>query len=678
MPRWLSMFDQSPQTPRTEPPMFEPQPIISRAAKPETQAAGAKRYLDTSNISEQVAEETAEIAVSLDFDARLSAFKRSIFKNTKNHTELKTKFQKYCPDGEDAMKFSTLVFEHLLQTRSYFPRLVRFLTDPALSLPGTGNACKMIRHVNTVVIEVGEDSISKATTRHRALLFRLRTMSERCLLTEAETLDVISELSKTPRLVCSDIEHGDTYRALWEVTSNTVSSYDASSDCAFLDRVTKAFGIACKPVKFEALGKSSNPIAEHVLGLSMCYLKRERKKDESFIAVFNSLPRDRLHVWFRAVMIFLTNQPQTQEVKNTLSAWLEFLRVFPSTSPNPVDWQMVYAVLARKDISPASIAVHLETLQPKVLTEVLLNHWIPKYLPDPKTNHWAGVVKFRFSHFQRAHNSRIAGYKNEGLERMLLDIIVGMNERKIPTIVTTTHILELVNRFQAKVGAVEIERFLGILKERGVDQIDPKTLYKIVLEKMDTQPEYALRLCSYISNSRTCYDPYFPIQMLLQGIKSRTRMRKILEMAARHDHLPAAFRSSPLKNILNVRVELAHQIAYQFSLDESITSRASARSVYYFYRYLRSHRLPIGPLMTKALVRVVVTRSLSERRFVSTRRYIWLRSLVSEVEGEEVAQQLDKLFWEWRGQVIADAKRRLVEAGGHGPAHVNTVKRLGL
>jgi len=678
MPRWLSVFDQSPQTPRTEPPMFEPQPIISRAAKPETQATRVKRYLDISDISEQVAEETAEIAVSLDLDARLSAFKRSIFNNTKNHTELKTKFQKYCPDGEDATKFSTLVFEHLLQTRSYFPRLVRFLTDPVLSLPGTGNACKMIRHVNTVMVEAGEDSISKATTRHRALLFRLRTMSERCLLTEAETLDVISELSKTPRLVCSDIGHSHTYRALWEVTSNSVSSYDASSDCAFLERVTKAFGIAYKPVKFEALEKSSNPIAEHVLGFSMCYLKRERKKDESFIAVFNGLPRDRLHVWFRAVIIYLTNQPQTQEVKNALSAWLEFLRVFPNTSPNPVDWQMVYAMLARKDISPASIAVHLETLQPEALTEALLNHWIPKYLPDPKTNHWGGVVALRFSHFQRTHISRMAGYKNKGLERMLLDIIVGMNERKIPTLVTTTHILELVNRFQAKVGVVEMERFLGILKERGVDQIDTKALYKIVLEKMDTQPEYALRICSYISNSRTCYDPYFPIQMLLQGIKSRMRMRKILETAARHDHLPAVFRTGSLKNILNVRAELAHQIAYQFSLDESITSRASARFVYYFYRYLRSHHLPIGPLMTKALVRVVVTRPLSERRFASTRRYIWLRSLVSQVEGEEVAQRLDKLFWEWRGRVIAGAKRRLVETGGHGPAHVNTVKRLGL
>ena len=672
------MFDQSPQAPQTEPPMFEPQPIISRAAKPETQATGVKRHLDISDISERVAEETAEIAASLDFDARLIAFKRLIFNNTKNHTQLRTIFQKYCPDGKDATKFSTLVFEHLLQTRSYFPRLVRFLADPALSPPGTGNACKMIRHLNTVAIEVGEDSISKATSRHRALLFRLRTMSERRLLTEAETLDVISEFGKTPRLVCNDIERAYTYRALWEVTSNTVSSYDASSDCAFLERVTKAFGIAYKPVKFEALEKSSNLIAEHILGLGMCYSKRERKKDESFIAVFNSLRRDRLHGWFRAVMIFLTNQPQTEEAMNTLSAWLEFLRAFSNISPNPVDWEMVYAILARKDISPASIAVHLETLQPKVLTGALLNHWIPKYLPDPKAGYWAGVVKYTFPYFQHAHNSRIAGYKNASLERMLLDIIVGMNEREIPTLVTTTHILELVNQFQAKAGAVNIESFLRALKERGMDQIDPMALYKIVLEKMDTQPQYALRLCSYISNSRTCYDPYFPIKMLLRGIKSRMTMRNILEMAARRDHLPAVFHTSPLKNILNVRAELASQIAYQFSLDESITSRASTRFVYYFYRYLRSHHLPIGPLMTKALVRVVVTRPLSERRFASTRCYIWLRSLVSQVEGEEVAQQLDKLLWEWRGQVIADAKRRLVKAGGHGPAHVNTVKRLWL
>lgn len=651
---------------------------MPRATNAETQAIRVKGQLDISDVSKHVSDEVAEIAPSLgDLENRLVAFKKSILNNTKNHTELRTNFQKYCPDGEDATRFSALVFEHLLRTGTYFPRLARFLTDPMLSLPGAGNACKMVRHINAVALEVGKDTVTKATSRHRSLLFRIRTMSERRLLTGSEVLDVISELGETPRLVCSDIERSDTYRALWKATSPTTGPYDASLDYAFLEKVTKAFGVTYEPVLPRSLEESADPIAKYLLGLSI-HLNRELEKDSSFVAIFNSLPRNRLFVWFKAVTALITNRPQTRETMDVLSAWLEFLRAFSSAKPDLVDWQLFYAMLAKTDISPASVVTHLETLEPEVLTETLLNHWIPKYLPEPQTDHWAGAFKFRFSHFQRAHKLRLASYTNVGLERMLLDVIVGMNEREMPTLVTTTHILELIHRLQAKGGTMDIVSFLVKLKERGVNQIDPRVLYEIVLEKMDTQPEYASKICSYISNSRRCYDPYFPIQTLIRGVKSRMRMRKILEMAARRDHLPAVFRTTPFESLLNARAELAHQIAYQFSLDESTSCRASARSVYYFYKYLQVYKLPIGPLMIKALVRAMITRPLSERRFVSTRRYVWLRSLIAEVEGEEVARRHDKIFWEWRGQVIADAKRRWVEAGGFGPAHVNTVKRLGL
>jgi hypothetical protein len=100
----------------------------------------------------------------------------------------------------------------------------------------------------------------------------------------------------------------------------------------------------------------------------------------------------------------------------------------------------------------------------------------------------------------------------------------------------------------------------------------------------------------------------------------------------------------------------------------------------YLYRHLREHALPIGPLFTKAIVRICIIRPLVEHRFVPAKRLIWVCKLVSSVEGEEVAKQIESLFWHWRGDLIRHAKTAYIGAGGdrQNKAHVGTMKKLGL
>jgi predicted RNA binding protein YcfA (HicA-like mRNA interferase family) len=102
--------------------------------------------------------------------------------------------------------------------------------------------------------------------------------------------------------------------------------------------------------------------------------------------------------------------------------------------------------------------------------------------------------------------------------------------------------------------------------------------------------------------------------------------------------------------------------------------------MYYLYKYLQTYSLPMGPLFSKAIVRISIVRPLSENQFVSARRLIWVCHVVARVEGEDVVRKLEKDFWEWRGDLIKHAKSVYVGVGGHpqDKAHIGTMKRLGL
>lgn len=150
---------------------------------------------------------------------------------------------------------------------------------------------------------------------------------------------------------------------------------------------------------------------------------------------------------------------------------------------------------------------------------------------------------------------------------------------------------------------------------------------------------------------------------------------------ARANHaLPIACRVATEDLPLMERVAMVHQLAYHYSQDTTRTHREVWRSIYYLYNYLASHSLPIGPLFTKAIVHASIIRPLSDKRFVSARRLIWVCHLVARVEGDEVAAQVENHFHTWRGDLIGHAKRIYIGVGGnkHGKAHVSTMKRLGL
>jgi hypothetical protein len=113
-------------------------------------------------------------------------------------------------------------------------------------------------------------------------------------------------------------------------------------------------------------------------------------------------------------------------------------------------------------------------------------------------------------------------------------------------------------------------------------------------------------------------------------------------------------------------------------MDRTRSIEQNWRSLRYLYMYLDIHELPIQPLFTKAIVSVCITRPLAENRFVSQKKAVWVCKLVAKVEGEIVARQLEQYFWAWRGDLILEAKKALVQLGVYDDARVSIMERLKL
>jgi hypothetical protein len=163
-------------------------------------------------------------------------------------------------------------------------------------------------------------------------------------------------------------------------------------------------------------------------------------------------------------------------------------------------------------------------------------------------------------------------------------------------------------------------------------------------------------------------------------LQARRQFQVILDRAKENHALPLVYHNITADASEEQRNILIHQLAHHYSLSTTRTHRETWRAIYYLYNYLQDNGLPIGPLFTKAVVRVSIIRPMVEHRFVSARRLIWVCQLVARVEGEAVAQKIESNYFQWRGDLIKHAKGVHDKAGGDRRAKtlVGTIKRLGM
>jgi hypothetical protein len=360
---------------------------------------------------------------------------------------------------------------------------------------------------------------------------------------------------------------------------------------------------------------------------------------------------------------------------NRLNVWLQLAQNLESqTGFDTSLFDSVLASLAKV----VSASRRCDRLRPEILMNAMLFRLAEQ--EDFKSE--------RASRFVETYSSTLWEQSHVSFVEQLEHLTVKMREESLPY----GRLLELSLPLIARHASLDLVlRCLNMLRRQGflvpdvvldtyiVDRMANIRAQAGVTNKEVQRNAYALRMCQNILSALDRINS--PLKARVDELDTMhvTRQFEHLVSRAEDSHtLPIAFRNSIRDMSTKQRIGLVHQLAHLYSLDTTRTHRQSYRSIAYLYRYLSLNSFPIGPLFTKAVVQAAIIRPLSENRFVSARRLIWVCQLVAKVEGESAARQLENEFWQRRGEVIQHAKTVFMHLGGDpkDKAHVSTMKRL--
>lgn len=445
--------------------------------------------------------------------------------------------------------------------------------------------------------------------------------------------------SKGPALVMNKLRA--LAANLRESTDNKLLvSYLAQSERAKGAIVSTVYSVAAAPERFASAKRALLHMPRQQLlalipGITLHFAYQIKGK--------RSFAESHMNVWFQLLQQI---EPKANIGKATLEAAMVPLAKALSVYDTPAAWIppeiLIEAMLLHQDLD---VRLSSSTDRPPRFPTLLADVLLQIQAQPQKYSDLLGMALPLVAH-------------HAGLG-MLLRCIRTMEEQKLP--------LSTKINFEALV-AKELER----LRFR-TDDVSESQLQKRA---------FALQACEKLSKvlSRMGHALPATTEDELVDLVGVRQFDNLLSNARVNHALPIAYRDATKDLPLMERVAMVHQLAHHYSHDTTRTHREVWRSIYYLYKYLMSNSLPIGPLFTKAIVHSSIIRPLSENRFVSARRLIWVCHLVARVEGNEVAARVENYFYTWRGDLIGRAKRIYIGVGGskQGKAHVSTMKRLRL
>lgn len=151
--------------------------------------------------------------------------------------------------------------------------------------------------------------------------------------------------------------------------------------------------------------------------------------------------------------------------------------------------------------------------------------------------------------------------------------------------------------------------------------------------------------------------PELLLALARSGCASPTSLFEMLNRPEPANSIPVRDRSYPTNTISLDRAALVEELAFAHATSQNTTPRKAFRRVWECYRYLRDRRTPFSALISRAFVHAGVTRYLQASAWVSTVRFDYILEFVRELEGKQVADQIDQLVFVWRNKVCLENAR---------------------
>jgi len=154
--------------------------------------------------------------------------------------------------------------------------------------------------------------------------------------------------------------------------------------------------------------------------------------------------------------------------------------------------------------------------------------------------------------------------------------------------------------------------------------------------------------------------PIEHVPELAEVIISRPNLHSEVALRLRHSRQKWLGRTKEFTQdrltLRDLRTSTLNRMALAYAKAPHLRPIWAFRKVYACYQTLRTEHLPVQPDITRAMTHAGVIRFLQEGEWVSTIRFMQILRLVRQVEGEEVAEQLDRSLWDWRREVLGKGR----------------------
>ncbi|KAF2144739.1 uncharacterized protein K452DRAFT_316671 [Aplosporella prunicola CBS 121167] len=326
-------------------------------------------------------------------------------------------------------------------------------------------------------------------------------------------------------------------------------------------------------------------------------------------------------------------------------------------------------------MDPLVAAPWLETLEPVEVCSVWLHRWLPLCIAreNSQLKPWSSRNKIKRGYME--HVGRVSfdphkPYSHTPFFWIIRDLV----KHDMPYNGAVSQAAHLILRLY---GPMALYEFFKKLCNESIPIEDPRPFAPVVEKLSDENPVLALKMYRRIPRLWLSMCPKLPIALIRDGCMSREALFAMLKKrdVARKTNEKGGTDIDP--GLKRLHDELIHLVAFAFA-DQNLSASQRFRNVYYCYIYLSDRQAVMRPLISKAFVRAAITKSLENKEWVSTVKLRWILRLVRRLEGSDVADTLDSLIWQWRGNVIMDARERWDRAGFRRPSTVTMARKVGL
>ncbi|KAI9770930.1 MAG: hypothetical protein M1840_002634 [Geoglossum simile] len=333
---------------------------------------------------------------------------------------------------------------------------------------------------------------------------------------------------------------------------------------------------------------------------------------------------------------------EPESLCDRLYQWVNTVAHCRSISKSGAEWREIEDMLAA-DRSQRRVAKYLMGLRSREICEFFLRYWVRYEIEERGCGYRAYTI---FHSVQRRFRSMC---KDPDDPRAYFNILLALHQVGLPYGTVAVELFKLLrhlSRYTAMVDVAKSMQHHGLPLGHGkvsrtirdVGKASPSTAVRLLsLFPMVKPEEHNSLLCLAIEKKLLYAEDLFTL------IKNNARLRE--------NHKPSA--------------DLLHSLAIAFAHSPHLTPRAALRYVHWCWLGLRRYKLPLTPMISRALAHAGITRSLQAGRWVSLVKLRWILELVGQLEGREVADELDAAVFSWRGKIIENRKWETMGASRH-------------